>query len=192
MIDLKKNDFPASIDTERLNLRILGKDDISDIFEIYSDEETSRFDDWEPMKNITRAETMVSNSIKYFKSKEVLRYGIELKNIKKVVGVCCLWKFDDVNDKCMIYFQINRNEWNKGYATESVGKLVFYAFETLQVNRIEAYVTPGNEGSSKVLLKNGFVNEGLMREMEYYKNKYQDGIIFGMIRKDWDTQKTKL
>ena len=92
----------------------------------------------------------------------------------------------------MIYFQINRKEWNKGYATESIGKLVCYAFEELKVNRIEAYVTPGNEGSIKVLLKNGFVNEGLMREMEYYKNKYQDGIIFGMIRKDWDIQKTKL
>ena len=42
----------------------------------------------------------------------------------------------------------------KGYATEAVGELVCYAFETLKVNRIEAYVTPGNEGSTRVLLKN--------------------------------------
>ncbi len=57
-------------------------------------------------------------------------------------------------------------------------------FKGLKVNRIEAYVTPGNKASIKVLLKNGFVNEGVMREMEYYKGKYQDGIVFGMFRKD--------
>jgi len=36
MIDLKKNDFPASLETKRLNLRILRKDDVSDIYKIYS------------------------------------------------------------------------------------------------------------------------------------------------------------
>jgi len=192
MIDLKKNDFPASLETKKLNLRILRKDDVSDIYKIYFDHESSLLDDWEPMRDISRAETLVSNSIKYFNSKEALRYGIELKSVEKIIGVCCVWEFDDTNNKCMIYYQINRNEWNKGYTTESVGKLFWYAFEGLKVNRIEAYVTPGNKASIKVLLKNGFVNEGVMREMEYYKGKYQDGIVFGMIRKDWDTQNTKL
>ena len=186
MNNLNDISFPASIDTKRFRLRKLIKSDKSDIYEIYSDELTSLYDDWDPMKDISRAETLISNSLKYFDSKEALRYGIELKENKKIIGVCCIGEFDETNNKCSVYYQINRKEWNKGYATEAVGELVKYAFDSLKVNRIEAYVTPGNEGSIKVLLKNGFVQEGLMREMEFYKNKYQDGIIMGMITKDWN------
>ena len=189
MIDLDNNDFPISIESKRLVLRKLRKMDIADIYEIYSDEESSRYDDWEPMKDISRAEMLIANSIKYFHNKEALRYAIEPKLLNKVIGVACIYEFEELNNKCIIYFQINRKEWNKGYASEAVHELIYYAFETLQVNRIEAYVTPGNEESLNVLLKIGFVKEGLMREMEYYKGKYQDAIILGMIKKDWDSQK---
>lgn len=189
MIDLENNDFPISIETKRLILRKLKKIDVNDIYEIYSDEESSRYDDWEPMKDISRAEMLIANSIRYFDNKEALRYAIEPKLVNKVVGVACIYEFEEINNKCIIYFQISRQEWNKGYASEAVQALIKYAFEILQLNRIEAYVTPGNEESVKVLLKNGFVKEGLLREIEYYKDKYQDAIILGMLRKDWDNQK---
>ena len=86
----------------------------------------------------------------------------------------------------MIYYQVHHNERNKGFATNAIKLLVKFIFEELCANRIEAYVTPGNTTSVRVLEKNGFQNEGILREMEYYKDRFWDGIVMGMIRKDFE------
>ena len=185
-MDIQKIIFPKYIESSRLIYRPLRKGDESDLFEIYSDYESSLLDDWEPMEDIGFAIEMIDNSIKEYETKDCLRLGVVLKDTNKLIGCCGLFGFDDWNSKCMIFYQINRADWNNGYATEAIRTITKFAFETILVNRIEAYVTPGNVASKKVLTKNGFICEGIMREMEFYKGKYWDGIVMGMLRTDYD------
>lgn len=182
---LQTMEFESKIQTERLKLRKLHKKDREMLFEIYSHEDSARLDDWVPMLNREEADKLIIQSIENYENKSEVRNGVEDVTRNLLVGSCGLFAFDEWNKKCMIYYQIHHNERNKGYASEAIKGLVQYAFSTLGCNRIEAYVTPGNDSSIRALEKNAFRCEGLMREMEFYKGQYWDGIIMAILKKDW-------
>ena len=183
---INETDFPPELSDDRIILRKLTDEDKKAVFEIYSDEESSKLDDWVPFKTVEEAEALIAQSRKSFIDNSEFRFGIEDAARRSLVGSCGIFGFDEWNRKCMIFYQIHHNEHNKGYATDAVRLLVYFIFEKLHANRIEAFVTPGNTASVRVLEKNGFKNEGILREMEFYKDKFWDGISMGMIRKDYD------
>jgi len=55
----------------------------------------------------------------------------------------------------------------------------------LNYNRIEAQVDSRNEGSKKVLLKNNFTCEGILREYEYENDEYIDINIYSILHKEF-------
>ncbi len=60
--------------------------------------------------------------------------------------------------------------------------------EEVNVNRIQAEVMPLNEPSKKVLLKNGFSKEGLLRQASLWSGKggVVDLEIYGLLKGDYD------
>lgn len=183
---IKQTTFPNQLETERLILRPLKQGDETCLMEIYSDKQSSLLDDWVPWDNISSATEMVKEAASDFENKIYLTLGIIVKETNKLIGCCGLFNFDDLNKKCAIFYQANRLYWNNGYTTEAIKSLVQFAFEKVNVNRIEAFITPGNTASEIVLKKNGFIKEGLMREMEFYKGQFWDGIIMAMLKSDYD------
>lgn len=67
---------------------------------------------------------------------------------------------------------------------EALGKVVSFAFERLEVNRIEAEVMQGNIASDKLLSKAGFKKEGILREWMYWNNRYYDMTMFSLLKSD--------
>lgn len=61
------------------------------------------------------------------------------------------------------YFIGERNLWGKGYATEAICACVKFAFETLQLQKLQAGCYESNLGSQRALEKSGFVLEGRLR-----------------------------
>lgn len=57
---------------------------------------------------------------------------------------------------CFLGYRLDKDETNKGYMTEAVGKVVQIAFDDLRLHRIEASVIPSNDASAAVLKKSGF------------------------------------
>jgi RimJ/RimL family protein N-acetyltransferase len=54
--------------------------------------------------------------------------------------------------------------WGHGYATEAARSLLQWAFNTLDVNPVQAETDTRNTASARVLEKLGFVREGKLRE----------------------------
>jgi len=57
------------------------------------------------------------------------------------------------------------------------------------MHRIVAYITPGNDASIKVSANCGYKYEGTLRDMEFYKNRYWDGIVMAIIENDLKNNK---
>ena len=55
------------------------------------------------------------------------------------------------------YFIGTKDCWGKGYATEAIGLVVRFAFEVLDLYKVNAGTYAGNIGSQRALEKNGFV-----------------------------------
>jgi RimJ/RimL family protein N-acetyltransferase len=79
----------------------------------------------------------------------------------------------------------DKENWSKGYGTETLGLILDYAFNTLNLNRIQLVVAVENIAAVKVYQKAGFIIEGTLREAMFHQGKYCDFYIMGILLSDW-------
>lgn len=177
--------FPR-LETERLYLREITEDDVEPLFDIFSDPKVAEYDNHYPIES----KIMITNIIKRWRQgylvQEQIRWGIICKKSNSLIGTCFLGEFRFPSKGCEIGYQLVQREWNKGYITEALQRVISFGFEKLKLNRIEAVITPGNDASIQVLKRIGFTEEGLLRERNFFKGKFQDGIMMAMLKRDYD------
>lgn len=69
----------------------------------------------------------------------------------------------------------------RGHATAAVRAMVAYAFEDLNLHRVEAACVPGNLASRRVLEKAGFELEGQARAYLKINGAWADHLLFGVV-----------
>jgi ribosomal-protein-alanine N-acetyltransferase len=74
---------------------------------------------------------------------------------------------------------------NKGFMTEGVTLGVEYAFETLDLHRVEANIQPHNEASRRVVAKCGFRNEGFSPRYIRIRGQWADHERWAITREEW-------
>ena len=67
---------------------------------------------------------------------------------------------------------------------EITKEIVAFGFEVMGLNRIEAFYDPKNDQSWKVLKKNGFQYEGLLRKRFFEKGRFVDGALAAILKED--------
>ena len=72
----------------------------------------------------------------------------------------------------------------KGLMTAAVNATIEFAFETLHLNRVEAACLPHNAASIRLLEKVGFTREGYARKYLCIEGRWQDHILYGLVRSD--------
>jgi [ribosomal protein S5]-alanine N-acetyltransferase len=78
---------------------------------------------------------------------------------------------------------------SKGFMTEAVKLLVDYLFESKNIERVDADTDLENFGSQKVLERNGFKKEGILRKHGFVKGLFRDDFLYSLIREDWKASK---
>ncbi|MFA0815577.1 MAG: GNAT family N-acetyltransferase [Anaerofustis sp.] len=77
---------------------------------------------------------------------------------------------------CFLSYRGDKDSLCAGYVTEAVDFIVAYAFNELNLHRIEANIMPRNAASLRVAEKLGFRSEGLSRSYLRIGNKWEDHI----------------
>lgn len=72
----------------------------------------------------------------------------------------------------------------KGLMSAAVRALIGFAFDTLHLNRIEAACLPHNAASIRLLEKVGFAREGYARRYLCIDGRWQDHLLYGLVRDD--------
>lgn len=80
-----------------------------------------------------------------------------------------------------IGYWLAEHYWNKGIMTKALTAFTDFLNKKHFLNRLEAVVFKGNEGSSKILLKNGFKNEGLITGGLLKKDKKIEAYLFSKL-----------
>lgn len=82
-------------------------------------------------------------------------------------------------------YWLGQKYWNKGIISESLKIYTNYLFKTIKdLQRIEAAVFVWNDASKKVLKKNGFKFEGILRKNRKYRGKLINEYIFSKLRNE--------
>ena len=69
--------------------------------------------------------------------------------------------------------------------SEVVPVVVRYGFEGLGLNRLYAYHMLRNPASGRVLEKNGFKQEGLLRQRVRKWGQFEDVALWAILRPEW-------
>jgi [ribosomal protein S5]-alanine N-acetyltransferase len=83
---------------------------------------------------------------------------------------------------CAMGYWVSASHNGRGFATRAVREMVRMAFEELGLHRVQAETLPHNVGSQRVLERNGFVRFGMAPEYLHIAGRWQDHILFQVVR----------
>lgn len=123
---------------------------------------------WEVVRNAdyytaqTQKELLISDKLNIDKGLLVKVWMFKIDEPDKIIGSITLSNIvKGPFLSCHLGYRLDHEEINKGYMTEGIKCMIDYAFDVLQLHRIEANIMPRNEASLKVVQKLGFYHEGL-------------------------------
>jgi ribosomal-protein-alanine N-acetyltransferase len=144
--------FRPVVHTARLVLRPLGESDVPAIVAMLGDLAVSKM-----LARIPHPFTPEDGQayLAFARWRSVAQRGIEfgVAHRDRLIGAVGL---NNLGGRSRIAYWLGRGHWGRGYATEAVGAVVAYAFETLGVRMLRAGVFVDNPASLHVLVKLGF------------------------------------
>lgn len=173
--------FPR-LETDRLVLREISRDDAEGIFACFSNENVTRYYGHETLNNLEQAEAFVEFFANSYKEKKGIRWGIERKGIQGIIGTIGFNAWSPKHKRAEIGYEIQPKQWRKGFISEAVLKVIQYGFDELGLTRIGAVVFTENEASNQLLSKVGFQKEGILRNYMYQNEKAYDTYVYSLIR----------
>ncbi|SOC15067.1 ribosomal-protein-alanine N-acetyltransferase [Ureibacillus xyleni] len=170
--------------TERLHLRKLSISDSTNLFNIWSDPDVTKYMNIDNFHNENQAIEIITYLNELAEEEKAIRYTIIELSSGEIIGSCGFNSLDFDNEKAEIGYDLAKTHWGKGYAPEAITALLDYAFNTLELNRIEAKVEPQNINSIKVLEKLHFTFEGTLRQSEKSKGRFIDLNMYSKLKTD--------
>lgn len=102
-----------------------------------------------------------------------------------IVGNVSVEQGEDISIKdAELGYCLLTDYWNRNIATEAVRRVCVLAFEKLDIIRISARVNADNIASRRVLEKNGFVCEGVLRNAIVKDGKVYNMCLYGRLKED--------
>jgi RimJ/RimL family protein N-acetyltransferase len=160
-------------------------DDVDALFEIYSDPETLRYWSSPAMRSTDEAVELIEEIDERAEIGELLEWGLVKRDDDALIGTCTLAGIDEQNRRAEIGFALNPKHWGQGYMREALTALLDYAFDIMELHRMEADVDPDNEPSIRALEKLGFRREGLLRERWIVDGNVADTLFLGLLAREW-------
>jgi ribosomal-protein-alanine N-acetyltransferase len=147
--------FPI-LTTERLTLRQLIINDEQEIFTLRTDSEINKYLNRQLSNTIDDARNFINKVNENITKNDSLYWAITLSDKNILIGTICLFSFSDENDRCEIGYELLTNFQGQGIMKEAVEKVIDYAFNTIKVQKIEAFFHKKNQRSIKLLKKFSF------------------------------------
>lgn len=173
----------GSLSSERLQFVPIEAHSLEDLFAYGSDEAVSKYIGWPLFKTFEDAKVYHQSLIERVKKNTHMYAGIRLKGSDKTIGTVMLFAFDHDAKNAELGYVLHKSYWGQKIASEVIKMLCDYAEKELGLHRLHARVVDLNIGSSGVLLKNHFKEEGRLIDHYYIDGQYCDGLLYGRIFK---------
>ncbi|ATO48413.1 GNAT family protein [Brevibacillus laterosporus] len=179
-------DFPV-LESVHFVLKKIEEVHLHEVYKIYDNDKVFKYCGIIPKHNLQTVRKMIDHFDRDYHKKSRIKCGIFQKSeCNKLVGIIECMDFNQKVNMVSIGYFLAEEYWRKGIATESIGELVKFLFEEADVNRIQAEIMPANQISKKVILKNGFIKEGLLRQASLWSGKgVVDLEIYGLLKEDY-------
>jgi [ribosomal protein S5]-alanine N-acetyltransferase len=174
-------EFPI-IETNRLFLRKATKLDAKHMFTYLSDKDVVKHMGLEPFQTLNDVYDEISWYQSIYDEGSGIRWGITLKDSDKVIGSCGFLNMKFKHHRAEVGFELSKDYWGKGIASEALEAIVRYGYLHYQLERIEALIELKNIPSQILVERLGFIREGLLRHYEFTCGKFDDLYIYSILK----------
>ena len=84
-------------------------------------------------------------------------------------------------------FWLGEPFWNQGYMSEAIPAVIKFGFRELKLHKIVARHLPNNPASGRVMIKNGMIKEGELKDHVRRKGKYLSLIQYRLTKPEYET-----
>ncbi|HET6991288.1 MAG TPA: GNAT family N-acetyltransferase, partial [Bacteroidia bacterium] len=171
MIEFNFSPFPV-LQTERLTLRRITRDDAEIIFKMRSDPEITRYSDRFPPRSIDEIHDMITRIEEGVITNERISWALSPKGGQEFMGTISFHDTNRQHHRAEVGYQLLSRYWRKGFMSEAMNAVIDYGFNRMNLHSIEANINPNNIPSKNLLLKYGFVQEAFFRENYFFDGKF--------------------
>lgn len=183
-----EKEFPV-IETKRLILREITPDDANDMLKYLSDKDVVKHMGLEPFQTTNDVGDEIDWYQSIYEKGTGIRWGITRKDSGKIIGSCGFLNMLPKHYRAEVGFELSKDYWGKGIANEALEAVILHGYNHFQLERIEALIEPANLPSQKLVEKQGFKREGLLRHYEFTCGKFDDLYMYSIIKEELNLKK---
>ena len=178
-----------TIETERLLLRRFELGDTEAVLKNWASDEKIQALYSEPTYNTyDEVYNLLLNYITRYVEKDYYRWAIVEKESNQCIGQFAIFSVDNKNHFGELEYCIGSAFQKKGYCTEATKTVLRFAFEKINVHKIQICHKEGNVASQKVILNCGCVYEGMLRDYFYINGQYVGRLYYSLLASEWQEQ----
>ncbi|HLN78490.1 MAG TPA: GNAT family N-acetyltransferase [Nocardioidaceae bacterium] len=127
-----------TLHTARLRLRPFTDADANALFALHSSAYVLRYWDAPPLSERSRAESFIAACRQTANEGTGARLAIDRFSDGAFIGWCSLTRWNPTYRSASLGYCLNNAAWGHGYATEAARAVLQWAFDTLDLNRVQA------------------------------------------------------
>lgn len=173
------------LETERVLLREITEQDFEFILELEAINESYKYEmEGKPKKGkVIESCKYYIEAVKKLPEEGAVKFIVCNKKGEKMgaVSVWCNW---EKTKEWEIGYKFFKEYWGNGYASEAAVKVVDFAFNELSIHKLMAFINYENKNSAALAKRIGMVQEGHMREARLIEGKWNDELVFTLLKAD--------
>lgn len=168
--------------SERFILRPLRLEDAEDMFAYTSKAESFIFLRGTAHISIEQTKTFLRKAVQAHADHNDFIWGICEADTARLIGTCRLFNISLTDKSGEVSYLVHPDVRGKGVASEAVRRVIQYAFEELDLVRIQAHCVVNNFASERVMQRCGMRQEGVLRKYACIHGEFLDYKLYAAIK----------
>jgi [ribosomal protein S5]-alanine N-acetyltransferase len=156
-----------------------------DIFVFRGDAEVQLYNS-APRRTLDETLEFIREELELYRRKEEVIWAVTLRASRRVIGSVSVQHWDRYHHRAEIGYELARDCWGQGLAQEAIREVLRFAFERMDLSRIQIHTSTANLRSLRLAERLGFTREGTLRKHILEDDgQFHDGAVFGLLRSEW-------
>lgn len=179
-----------NIESARVTLELASRDHATEWL-AYAIRNREHLAPWEPKRSadyftLDAVREELDAATRLAEARQGFRFAIRVRADSSFVGIINVMNIvRGVLQAANLGYSIDRSCQGQGYATEAVHAALAFAFDYLNLHRIETSYQPHNAASARVLEKCGFEKEGYAPKRLFINGQWTDSVMVAVRNDLW-------
>jgi len=189
LIDKFSNILPKIESESDIYFECFSMDGLEEMHQYSKDERLYEFFEFDPFEEIDDTKAYIEKLLQRMSGqsgeKSAMYWFVRRQSDSRLVGTAALVNLNYARQSIEWGYGIDPELWGNGYVLQIQEILKYFAFEVIELNRLNGITMVTNERTIQSVLASSMKHEGVLRDFYCKNGIYYDGWQYGMIAEDY-------